>query len=111
MDESITAFTLFKNSLQSPKSYKNGNQSFIGRVVYKTGGVVREEVLKVTLLLEGYESCKINIDDGSILRAGEVYLSFSPEYQDYTFTKGGYLIITGTGRNGAYEVKICEVKS
>lgn len=106
MNESMDAFVKFRDSLKSVKRLNNGDESFKGKIIYKIGGRTMEETLKVTLKLTAWESGQISVKEGAILRPGTAYLDFNPEYQDYTFTNEGYLLITGAGKLGEYEVKI-----
>ncbi len=104
MENSIDAFVIFKNSLKSPKKYKNGNHSFFGEVIYKTRGKVFSGNFNVTFK-EGFESGKISIDDNGYLKAHGCYADFHLDYQDYTISNEGYLIIQGSD----YEVVIRQV--
>ena len=108
MNESMDAFIKFRNSLKSVKRLNNGDESFKGKIIYKIGGRAMEETLKVTLKLTTWESGQISIKEGAILRPGTAYLDFNYEYQDFIFTNEGYLLITGVGDLGEYEVKILQ---
>jgi|ERR1035437_5415578 hypothetical protein len=112
MATTLESFADFRNNLKRPDQHSNGDESFLAKVIYTRRNQVREETLKVTLNLTTWEYGRIRIEEGTILCLDNAYLEFNPDFQDYIFTKDGFLVIKGIGRGekaGAYEVKIIQV--
>lgn len=107
MDNSLDAFVIFKNSLKLPKKYRNGNQSFKGDVIYKANGQEYQDLTKVTLKVEGHESGNICIEETSVLRTAMPFFEFRLDYQYYTLTNEGSIVITDSEEE--FEIEIRQV--
>jgi hypothetical protein len=110
MSENLEAFATFRNQLQGQNQHSNGDESFCGRLIYNFRGQSLQETLNITLKLTTFEYGQISIEDGDILNSEIVHMDFNPNFQDYSFSNEGFLIIRGrSGRIGNYEAKITQV--
>ena len=107
---SLVAFSTFRNQLKGQEELFNGDESFLGRIIYNFNGQSFQETLKVTIRLTTMEYGNISITDGKILNSNIVHLDFNSDFQDYEYSIEGFLIIKGKSKKiGSYEVKITQV--
>ena len=110
MNKNLIAFAKFKDQLSNKQQLSNGDETFKGHVIYNFNGQSLQETLKVTILLTTIEYGRIRIDDGDIINSNRVHMDFNSQFQDYTFSGDGFLVIKGkSDRIGTYEVKIVQV--
>lgn len=110
MSENLEAFSTFRDQLKGQQQHSNGDESFTGRVIYNFRRQSLQETLKINLRLTTFEYGQISIEDGDVLNTDIVHMEFNANFQEYSFSDEGFLIIKGkSGRIGNYEVKITQV--
>lgn len=110
MSKNLIAFSTFRDQLSGQRQLSNGDETFTGRIIYNFNGQSLQETLKVTIRLTTSEYGQVSIDDGDILNSDIVHMDFNSNWQDYSFSNEGFLIIKGkSGKIGSYEVKITQV--
>jgi hypothetical protein len=104
------AFSKFRDSLTEQVKLSNGDETFLGKIIYSFKGKVLTETLNVKLSLTTIEYGRISIDDGDILNSDIVHMGFNPDFQEYSYDNTGFLIIDGKStKAGNYTVKITQV--
>jgi len=110
MSKNLIAFSTFRDQLSGQQQLSNGDETFTGRIIYNFNGQSLQETLAVTLRLTTNEYGRVSIDDGEILNSDIVHMEFNSDFQDYSLSDEGFLIIKGrSGKIGSYEVKITQV--
>lgn len=110
IDKSLEALAKFKNQLKNPGQSENEDILFDATVNYKWKGNSVTENLEVKICLSGYGANRVILTAGKKINSKSLFLEFNPEYQDYTLTKNGSLIIKqiNSTKIGDYEVTIQE---
>ena len=110
MEQNLTAFAKFRDQLKGQIKFANGDEKFTGRVIYKFKGKTLSETLEITIRLTTFEYGQISINEGGSIKALDVHLGFSHQFQKYTYSEDGFLTIDGKSPQlGNYEVKITQV--
>lgn len=110
MSKDLIAFSTFRDQLSGQRQLSNGDEIFTGRIIYNFNRQSLQETLKVTIRLTTIGYGQVSIDDGDILNSDVVHMEFNSDFQDYSFSNEGFLIIKGkSGKIGSYEVKITQV--
>jgi len=110
MKNNTTAFSTFRKQLANQNKLQNGNEAFLGYVIYNFNGQKLKEALFVTLQLTKIEYGKVSIEEGEILNSEIVHMDFDSNLQDYSYNNFGFLIIKGnSSKIGKYEVKITQI--
>ncbi|MEI6091363.1 MAG: hypothetical protein WCR42_12990 [bacterium] len=109
-NESIEALERFKNRLKAPRQTENEDIIFDSTVNYKWKGNSVTENLEARICLTGYGVNRVILSPGKKINSKSLYLEFNPQYQDYTLSRNGSLIITQikSEKLGDYEVTIQE---
>lgn len=110
MSENLMEFSTFRNQLSGQRQLSNGDETFTGHIIYNFNKQSLQETLEVTLRLTTIEYGRISIEDGDVLNSNIVHMEFNFNYQNYSFSDEGFLIIKGhSSKIGSYEVKITQV--
>ena len=110
MENNLDSFSDFRNQLRNKKKYNNGDESFLGLVIYNVDGEISKESLKVNLLMTTPGYGKVSLEEGEVINSNNFHLDFYPDYQTYTLTPQGFLEIVGhSEKMGNYKVQIIEI--
>lgn len=110
MSKNLITFSTFRDQLKGQKKLLNGDETFLGRIIYNFKRQSLQETLQITIRLTTIEYGQISLRDGEILNSDIVHMDFNPDFQEYAFTPEGFLIIKGKSvKIGNYEVKITQV--
>lgn len=99
----------FIDQLKKKTILPNGETQLYGKVVFNWSGNTKEDTIRVQVLTGHYEGKIMLFDENETFK--DLFLKFSPNNQDYEFTKKGFLKITdtsGKSKLGKYEVTIQE---
>lgn len=109
MTESKLALGNFISKLKNKKILNNNDVLFSAKVIYEYRNIQEEETLKV-YLRANFEFGKFDIDDGIVLTAEKVHLRLDANFQEFSISNKGFLIITGNSQKlGKYKVTFIEI--
>ena len=113
MNNNLSVFHDFKNSVKNKKQLANGDWKISGKVIYKWKGRIEEEVLPINIRLAGMEAGTIDIDDGDTINSDQdIHMRFNSAFKNpvFSITDDSVLKIKGTSApqfgSYAYEVSI-----
>jgi hypothetical protein len=111
--KSIIALNSFKEDILNLKEFGRDGFVFDGLVTYKVVGGIYSEILKVYLIIGGYEPMiKLDIHaEGRVIVSSKFHLDFNPAFSNTVFEyNNNRLLIIGRSspKLGDYEVNIEE---
>lgn len=103
-------FRRFRETVSNRTQRGNGDESSNAKVIYKFSHEHLEEVLIVTLELNGIRAGSISLSEGQEINTEKAPLTFNPDWQTYTLTDQNFIMITGhSNRIGSYAVTIVPI--